>query len=434
MKFFVPLTALFCAATVTAAPLVSTLNHVQVRSSVVSSYVEISRYTYEDTPDDEDCDCDEENPIPDFVDDCLAGGDISAGLHTILGDANFAAHVIELSANAEFLVKFQKLCGSAEFISQIDLLFHNDAFLDKCTGIVAGGNFGAQIGVLLSNVEFMKRFSAGISADAFISLFGTHFGANFDFGAKIGGFFKSSSFVKFFVSLCGKGVVGGKFGILFGDSLFISKLQALLSVKAGFGAALGGLLADVDFMGHICGKLGFGADLTAKFIALFGAKVNFAAQLELLLGASFKGKFSALLGAGSCTDLLAGFFGKLSFNEICGGGFKGGAFFKAWAKLFLEADFAAKFCGFLGAFLSAKIGFVALIGQIFADKVFCVAALGLFGIKAALSAGLCAILGGAGIVSLVTGFVASTLSVIVGGAFGFLGKLFGAVKGGYSHW
>ncbi|CRK46438.1 hypothetical protein BN1723_020020, partial [Verticillium longisporum] len=33
MKFFVPLTALFCAATVTAAPLVPTLNHVQVRSS-----------------------------------------------------------------------------------------------------------------------------------------------------------------------------------------------------------------------------------------------------------------------------------------------------------------------------------------------------------------------------------------------------------------
>ncbi|KAG7118098.1 hypothetical protein HYQ45_015599 [Verticillium longisporum] len=356
MKFFVPLTALFCAATVTAAPLVPTLNHVQVRSSVVSPNVEVSRRTYEDTPDDEDCDCDEENPIPDFVDDCLAGGDISAGLHTILDDANFAAHVIELSANAEFLVKFQKLCGSAEFISQIDLLFHNDAFLDKCAGIVAGGSFGAQIGVLLSNVEFMKRFSAGISADAFISLFGAHFGANFDFGAKIGGFFKSSSFV------------------------------------------------------------------------------NFAAQLELLLGASFKGKFGALLGAGSCTDLLAGFFGKLSFNEICGGGFKGGAFFKAWAKLFLEADFAAKFCGFLGAFLSAKIGFVALIGQIFADKVFCVAALGLFGIKAALSAGLCAILGGAGIVSLVTGFVASTLSAIVGGAFGFLGKLFGAVKGGYSHW
>lgn len=96
MKFFVPLTALFCAATVTAAPLVSTLNRkyqmvlqtrtskkliihldVQVRSSVVSSYVEskstglrcrgcsqltllVSRHTYEDTPDDEDCDCDEE--------------------------------------------------------------------------------------------------------------------------------------------------------------------------------------------------------------------------------------------------------------------------------------------------------------------------------------------------------------------------------------
>lgn len=352
------------------------------------------------------------------------------GFYTLLGDADFASNVLKLSANADFVGKVTKLCGSAEFIGKIDVLLGSDAFLDKCSGLVADGNFGAQLGLLLTNVDFLKKFSAGISADAFISLFGAHFGADFDFGLKLSGLLGKASFTKFLVSLCGKGAIGGKFGLLFGDALFVSKLQGLLKLKAGFAAGLGGLLADASFMAHICGTLGFDAGLTAKFVGLFAAKVNFALQLEAILGAGFKGKFGALLGAGSCTDLLVGFFGGASFHQICYGGFAGGAFFKAFAKLVIETDFGVKFCGFLAPYFLGKISFVALIGQIFADKVFCVAALGLFGIKSALSLGLCAILGGAGIVGLVGKFVTGTIGAIIGGTFGFLGKVLGFAKGG----
>ncbi|KAH6688436.1 hypothetical protein F5X68DRAFT_190108 [Plectosphaerella plurivora] len=429
MRFSIPLTALFCASTVTALPL-TTSSDIKVRSAIPEFRV-IGR-TFE-AVSDEDCDCENENPISGIVDTFLAGGDIGAGIHTILGDANFGQHVIDLSTNAEFLVKFNKLCGSAEFITQLDLLFSNDAFLDTCTGLVADGNFGLQLGVLFTNVEFVKRFSAGISSDAFIGLFGAHFGAGFDFGAKFSGYFSSGAFVKFFISLCGKGAIGGKLGLLFGDSIFLEKFGALLNLKAGFAAGLGGLLADVGFMTHICGTLGLGVDLTAKFVALFGAKASFAAQLELILGASFNGKFGGLFGAGSCTDLLVGFFGNLSFNQICGGGFSGGAFFKAWAGLILNGDFAVKFCGFLGAYISAKVGFALWIGQIFADKVFCVALLGLFGIKSVLSIGLCAILGGVGLVGIVANFVISTLGTILSGTLGIFGKLFGGAKGGYGY-
>ncbi|KAH7018014.1 uncharacterized protein B0I36DRAFT_253214, partial [Microdochium trichocladiopsis] len=372
--------------------------------------------------------CSASNPIGGIVDQLYAGVNIDLALTALLGNKDLAKWILEASVDVDFLLKVDSLCGKADFLAKLDLLLSSDAFLNTCAGAAVNANINAQIGILLANAKFMKQLTAYLSSGSFLTRFTAQFSANFDFGVKFSAWLGNKNFIKLLVAVFGQGSVGVNLGLLLNDATIIAKLRALLVLKAGFGANLGALLADGNFVGHVCGVLGLSVDLSAKIKALFDLKVGFAAQLEAILGVAFKGKFSAFLGSGSCASILVNFFGAGSFHSACSGYFGGGAFIKTCAGLFLDAQFAAKFTGFIQAWFSAKVDVYTLCGNIFADLGFTTKALGLLKISAGVSVKISGLLGGGGFLKVCNGFSAGKLS---GGGFlgGLLGTVSGVVKG-----
>ncbi|KXJ86397.1 hypothetical protein Micbo1qcDRAFT_126310, partial [Microdochium bolleyi] len=374
--------------------------------------------------------CSAGNPIGGIVDSLHLGANIDLALIALLGNKDLAKYILEASVDVDFLLKVDSLCGKADFLAKLDALLTSDKFLSSCAGAATSANINVQLGILLGNVKFMKQITAYLSSPGFLARFTAQFGANFNFGVKFAGWLGNKNFVNFIVSLCGKGAFGINLGLLLNDSVIIGKLRALLVLKADFGAAIGGLLADASFVGH-CGKvLGLSAQLTAKFTALFDLKVNFALQLEAILGAAFKGKLTAFLGSGNCASILIGFFGNGSFHSACSGYFGKGTFFKAFAGLLVDAQFSAKFVGWVNAWFGAKVDFYTIFGQIFADVGFTTKACGLLKINAGIAVKISSVLGGGGFAKFCSGFTSGSLSTggyatIGGGALAWIKNLIG---------
>lgn len=369
--------------------------------------------------------CSASNPLGGMVDQLHAGVNVDLALYALLGNKDLAKWVLEASVDADFLLKVDSLCGKADFLAKIDVYLSSDTFLSTCAGAATKANINAQFGILMANAKFMKQVTAYLSSASFLSRFTAQFSGNLDFGVKIAGWLGNKNFVSFFVSLFGQSTIGGNLALMLNDATIITQIRALLVLKANFAASLGALLADGKFVGHVCGTLGFSADLSAKVMALFDAKVGFAAQLEAILGSAFSGKFTAFLGSGSCSSILVNFFGAGSFHKTCSNTFGGGAFIKTCASLFLDAQFSAKFTGFISAWFSGRVDGYTLCGNIFGDLGFATKALGAIKISVSVTAKLSSVLGGGGFAKVCNGFSKGELR----GSSSVIKNIFSIIKG-----
>jgi len=363
-----------------------------------------------------------------MVDQMYAGVNVDLALYALLGNKDLAKWVLEASVDADFLLKVDSLVGKADFLAKLDVYLSSDKFLVSCSSAATKANINAQFGVLMANPKFMKQLTTYFSSASFLTRFTAQFSGNLDFGVKIAGWLGNKNFVSFFVSLFGQSTIGVNLGLMLNDATIIAQIRALLVLKANFAASLGSLLADGNFVGHVCGTLGLSSDLSAKIMALFDAKVGFATQLEAILGSAFSGKFTSFLGSGSCSSIIVNFFGTGSFHKICSGAFGGGAFIKTFANLFLDAQFSAKFTGFISAWFSGRVDGYTLCGNIFGDLGFVTKALGAIKISVSVTTKASSVLGGSGFAKVCNQFSKGELrgsSSVIKNIFNIIKNMFG---------